>query len=183
MNEKWLGKIGQYLNEQMSYPEQLQFKTRVSTNEELALLLQRYNAVETEMRNLEKNRAQEAGLKDTLEKLNAFYFDNKEETQPDTMPVANQEGNSSNDAIPEYIPTTPRLSAVHNVKVGKMTRWRLMIAAAAILGIVALKFLCYFTSKQSRRQVAVKKMIKELQQITRRKQRTAILPLTAHVYG
>jgi hypothetical protein len=78
MNEKIFEKIEQYLSNELSYEERLNFESELAVNKEIASMLKLYRSVDTEMRNIEKCTEEEIELKKTLNKLNAIYFNNKE---------------------------------------------------------------------------------------------------------
>lgn len=85
MNDRksyYIEQIENYLSGNFSPEEKLRFETALKTDAGLNEYFRLYQAIDTEMRETQKYRANETALKNTLKKLNAVYFGSGAKTVP-----------------------------------------------------------------------------------------------------
>ena len=147
MNKTLFEKIEQYLNGEMSAEERVLFEYEMKTNDELSSACNTYKLIETQMRNQEKNSENETLLKDSLQKLNAVYFEREIKNSPDIQ--------NTNKALPVFDASITEKFKAKNNKRSIVSIWKTIGIAAATIGIIALSFIWYLYSTKEKEQVAV----------------------------
>jgi len=126
MKQAWIEKTEQYLDNEMSASERLQFEQEMAVNEELSSYVSLYREIEATMQNSKKNDPAEEALKNSLKTLNASYFN--QETRENNLP-----NNLKATTIAEQKP------AIHLPRNKRKVLYRALFAvAAAIAGIIVI---------------------------------------------
>jgi len=82
METEWFIKFEEYLKGQMDTHEKSAFESELSSNEEMKSAFEIYRAIETEMNIQHKDSISKSELKNSLDRLNAKYFnDSNKETK------------------------------------------------------------------------------------------------------
>ncbi|MBA2563278.1 MAG: hypothetical protein H0V14_10295 [Chitinophagaceae bacterium] len=121
MNVLFFEKIEEYLRGKMNREDQLRFEAEMAVNEELASAYNIYRGIENEMREMENDNNDDndnqnkAGLRESLEKLNAIYFKKEITVEP-----------------------VKRQTVRSDARIRRIKIWKTAGIAAAVISVVAL---------------------------------------------
>lgn len=124
MNSNWFIKFEEYLQGEMSIEEKALFESELSSNEEMNRAFNIYRTIENEMAIHHQEKRSEEELKNTLESLNARYFEQELKKPTKVVPL-------------------------HSTKIFKS-----IMALAASLLLLLVAYSIFFQSKQDVRLLA-----------------------------